>query len=161
MTATVVALRPRRAWTVTVAAIAASVGALLGGGLVWAAVDRADLPSGADPSRVVAQAVLAPLEPAVTQPGKATVLDSPDGKVIRVDATALPQRQGFYEVWLIDREVTRLVALGALPAGSVGTFTVPPGVSVADFPVVDISLEPLDGDPTHSRESLMRGVLET
>ncbi len=36
----------------------------------------------------------------------------------------------------------------------------PPGLSIADFPVVDISLESYDGDPSHSKNSLMRGVLE-
>jgi len=157
--ATVVPMRPRRGRLVGVAAIAAAAGALLGGGLMWAALE----PEGASstPSQtLVAQAVLDPLTPAVSQPGTATVLDSADGEVIRVDATALPARDGFYEVWLIDKDVTKLVALGALPAGSVGTFTVPPGVSIADFPVVDISLEPLDGNPAHSKKSLMRGVLE-
>jgi hypothetical protein len=42
----------------------------------------------------------------------------------------------------------------------VGTFTVPPGVSIEEYPVVDISLEPYDGDPGHSHESLLRGTLE-
>jgi hypothetical protein len=154
---TVVPLRPRR--FLCVAAVAAAAGALVGGGLVWAATD-ADGQSVAPEQQLVAQAVLDPLSDDVAQPGKAQVLDSPDGQVIRVDATALPPRDGFYEVWLIDEGVTRLLALGALPAGSVGTFTVPPGVSIEDFPVVDISLEPLDGDPAHSKQSLMRGVLE-
>jgi hypothetical protein len=157
--APVVPLRGRRRGLFTVGAIAAAAGALIGGTVVWAALDNGSAP-GAPAERLVAQAVLDPLSDAVAQPGEADVLDSPDGQVIRVDARALPQRDGFYEVWLIDTGVTKLVALGALPAGSVGTFTVPPGVSIEDYPVVDISLEPLDGDPGHSKESLMRGVLE-
>ncbi|MCU0301061.1 MAG: anti-sigma factor [Candidatus Nanopelagicales bacterium] len=156
---TVVPMRPRRRPMLGVAAVAAAAGALVGGGLVWAAVDEGGQPIGPQ-GQLVAQAVLDPLTADVAQPGQAEVLDSPDGQVIRVDATALPARDGFYEVWLIDEGVTKLVALGALPAGSVGTFTVPPGISIEDFPVVDISLEPLDGDPAHSKESLMRGVLE-
>jgi hypothetical protein len=155
---TVVPMRPRRRF-LGVAAVAAAAGAVVGGGLVWAAMDTAGEPA-APASQLVAQAVLDPLTEDVAQPGQAEVLDSPDGQVIRVDATALPPRDGFYEVWLIDEGVTKLLALGALPAGSVGTFTVPPGVSIEDFPVVDISLEPLDGDPAHSKQSLMRGVLE-
>ncbi|MCU0282622.1 MAG: anti-sigma factor [Candidatus Nanopelagicales bacterium] len=155
---TVVPMRPRRRF-LGVAAVAAAAGAIVGGGLVWAAMDTAGEPA-APASQLVAQAVLDPLTEDVAQPGQAEVLDSPDGQVIRVDATALPPRDGFYEVWLIDEDVTKLLALGALPAGSVGTFTVPPGVSIEDFPVVDISLEPLDGDPAHSKQSLMRGVLE-
>jgi hypothetical protein len=157
--ATVVPLRPRRRPLLGVAAVAAAAGALVGGGLVWAAVDSGGQPVGVQ-QQLVAQAVLDPLSDDVAQPGQAEVLDTPDGQVIRVDATGLPPRDGFYEVWLIDEGVTKLLALGALPAGSVGTFTVPPGVSIEDFPLVDISLEPLDGDPTHSKQSLMRGVLE-
>ena len=160
---TVVPLAPRRRGVWAVAGIAAAVGALIGGAVVWAAVDRdgdGRSDSTSAPS-IVAQASLDPLVDDVAHAGQAQVLDSPDGEVIRVDATGLPQHDGFYEVWLIDPDVTKLVALGALPAGSIGTFTVPPGVSIADFPIVDISLEPLDGDPAHSRNSLMRGTLET
>ena len=115
-----------------------------------------------DPNeQFVAQAVLAPLpNKPVSSPGQATVMDSADGQVVRVDARSLPASDGFYEVWLLDEGLTKLVALGALPAGSVGTFTIPPGMSVADYPVVDISLESYDGDPSHSKNSLMRGELK-
>lgn len=157
--APVVPLAPRRSRLWQVAGVAAAAGALLGGAVVWAAVDNGGAGRQSQ-QQLVAQAVLAPLVEDVAQSGQAEVMDSADGQVIRVDARALPVRDGFYEVWLIDTDVTKLVALGALPAGSVGTFTVPPGVSIEDFPVVDISLEPLDGDPAHSKESLMRGVLE-
>lgn len=142
----------------TVAAVAATAGAIVGGSVVWSALDRTT--QVAAPGGVVAQAVLNPLSSSVAEPGKAQVLDSPDGQVIRVDARSLPKDSGFHEVWLIDKDVTKLVALGALPSGSVGTFTIPPGVHIEDFPVVDISLEPYDGDPGHSHHSLMRGILE-
>ncbi len=142
-----------------VAAVAAAAGALVGGAVVWSAVERGS--SGADPSeQFVAQAVLAPLTETVTAPGEATVLDSADGEVVRVDARSLPANDGFYEVWLLDADATKLIALGALPAGSIGTFTIPPGLSIDDYPVVDISLESYDGDPSHSKNSLMRGELQ-
>ncbi|HYN57483.1 MAG TPA: anti-sigma factor [Motilibacterales bacterium] len=144
----------------SVAAIAAASGALVGGAVVWSAVDRGSSGAGAT-EQFVAQAVLSPLpDKSVTSPGEATVVDSVDGQVVRVDARALPASEGFYEVWLLDAGLTKLVALGALPAGSVGTFTVPPGMSIADYPVVDISLESYDGDPSHSKNSLMRGELK-
>ncbi|MGB7983228.1 MAG: anti-sigma factor [Candidatus Nanopelagicales bacterium] len=160
--AEVIPLAPRRArrssWSVM--AVAAAVGALVGGTVVWSAVDRGGGASTGGQDVFLAQAVLEPLADTVSSPGEATVLDSPDGKVVRVDAGTLPPNDGFYEVWLLDADATKLVALGALPAGSVGTFTVPPGLSIADFPIVDISLETYDGDPSHSKNSLMRGVLE-
>jgi anti-sigma-K factor RskA len=158
----VVTLRSRRRGSFwTTAAVAAAAGAVVGGAVVWSAVDRGAGDPGTPTEAFVAQAVLAPLTDSVSAPGEAEVLDSPDGQVVRVDARALPVNDGFYEVWLLDADATKLVALGALPAGSVGTFTVPPGLSIADYPVVDISLESYDGDPSHSKNSLMRGVLET
>jgi hypothetical protein len=149
--------RSRGLWGV--AAVAAAAGALVGGAVVWSAVDRGSGGSGTT-EQFVAQAVLAPLTDTVSAPGKATVLDSADGEVVRVDARSLPANDGFYEVWLLDSDATKLVALGALPAGSIGTFTVPPGLSITDFPVIDISLESYDGDPSHSKNSLMRGELQ-
>ncbi len=143
-----------------IAAVAAAAGALVGGAVVWSAVERGGSGTGTS-EQFVAQAVLAPLSDTVASPGEATVLDSADGKVVRVDASSLPANDGFYEVWLLDADATKLVALGALPAGSIGTFSLPPGLSIDDFPVVDISLESYDGDPSHSKNSLMRGVLET
>jgi hypothetical protein len=140
-------------------AVAAAAGALVGGTVVWSAVERGDA-GVRTTEQIVAQAVLAPLTESVAEPGQATVLDSPDGTVVRVDASSLPANDGFYEVWLLDAEATKLVALGALPAGSIGTFTVPPGLSIEEYPVVDISLESYDGDPSHSKKSLMRGALE-
>ena len=39
-------------------------------------------------------------------------------------------------------------------------FAIPAGVDVGDFPIVDVSLEPFDGDPTHSGDSIVRGQIE-
>ena len=143
-------------------AVAAVASAVIGGAVVWSAVDRGGAGTTDANEQFVAQAVLAPLpNKPVSSPGQATVMESTDGQVVRVDARSLPASDGFYEVWLLDEGLTKLVALGALPAGSVGTFTIPPGMSVADYPVVDISLESYDGDPSHSKNSLMRGELKT
>jgi hypothetical protein len=42
-----------------------------------------------------------------------------------------------------------------------GTFEVPAGLQLADFPVVDVSDEPLDGNPAHSTVSIVRGTLNS
>jgi Anti-sigma-K factor rskA len=66
---------------------------------------------------------------------------------------------GFYEVWLIDPTVTKMVAIGVL-SGSQGKFTLPNGVSLSSYPLLDISLQPLDGDPKHSGKSVLRGTFK-
>jgi hypothetical protein len=50
------------------------------------------------------------------------------------------------------------VALGVLEIGS-GRFPVPAGVDLAAYGTVDVSREPLDGDPAHSTDSVARGAL--
>ncbi|ANS79140.1 hypothetical protein SGUI_1744 [Serinicoccus hydrothermalis] len=65
---------------------------------------------------------------------------------------------GYLEVWLLRPDVSGMVTLGVI-SGSEGEFTLPDGVDVADYPVVDISREQLDGNPTHGGESVVRGEL--
>jgi hypothetical protein len=74
-----------------------------------------------------------------------------------VETTGLDPGDGFLEVWVIDAEVTKLVSLG--PSRPDGTYDLPPGLDPEDFPVVDVSVEPLDGDPAHSGDSVLRGEL--
>ena len=115
---------------------------------------------GGDPqAEVVAEAQLDPL-PGWEASGQAAVEVAADGSrvlVLTVDETA--GDPGYREVWLIDRDVTRLVSLGVL-SGSEGRFTVPDGLDLADFAVVDVSEEPFDGDPAHSGDSIVRGILD-
>ena len=112
---------------------------------------------------VVADTPLDPL-PTWLATGDATVVRLADGdRELRVDlnVTTAPSRDpGFREVWLVDRGVTRFVSLGVL-AGGTGTFVIPAALDLAEFPVVDISLEPYDGEPAHSGDSIARGILPT
>ena len=63
----------------------------------------------------------------------------------------------FVEVWVIDTEVSQLVSLGPIRAD--GTYDLPAGIDPSAFPIVDVSIEPLDGDPRHSGNSVLRGQL--
>ncbi len=110
-------------------------------------------------SEVLAQARLEPL-PGWDATGEAVVEVTPDGSRELVLSVEDAGSDGdFREVWLIDRDVTRLVSLGVLQ-GSEGRFTVPEGLDLSDFAVVDVSEEPFDGDPAHSGDSIVRGVLD-
>jgi anti-sigma-K factor RskA len=62
-------------------------------------------------------------------------------------------------VWLINVDGERMVALGILARSDNGTFEVPRRLLEQGYRIVDISVEPDDGDPTHSGVSLARGEL--
>ena len=49
--------------------------------------------------------------------------------------------------------------VGVLASGDEGDFGVPLGLIEEGYRIVDISVEPDDGDPTHSGVSLARGEL--
>lgn len=67
------------------------------------------------------------------------------------------EAQGYQEVWLIGTDLTRLISLGIMKSDS-GTFPLPADLNLADFPpIVDVSDEPLDGNPGHSSVSIVRG----
>jgi hypothetical protein len=86
------------------------------------------------------------------------VSTSDDQRVLEVDVSDLTKGDGFYEVWLLDANAQRLVSLGLLE-GDTGRFPLPDQVDVSEFPVVDVSIEPVDGDPAHSGDSVVRGTL--
>ena len=146
--------RRQRSQRVLVAA-AASVALVAGvaAGVIW---DRATVDP-ADP--VIAEALLDALPDWPDASGQATIETAPDGTrqaVITVDAPA--GADGYREVWLIAEDLSSLTSLGVLE-GSQGRFDIPDDLDLAAFPVVDVSQEPLDGDPAHSGDSIVRGNL--
>jgi hypothetical protein len=142
--------RPRRRTALLVAA-AAVVGLLVGSVVTGLVVGRDD------GGGVVASADLSPL-PQHQGTSAAEVVGTGDQRELRLDVTGLTTGNGFYEVWLLGADGKRLVSLGLLD-GSTATFPLPPQVDLADFPVVDVSLEPADGNPAHSGDSIVRGTL--
>lgn len=84
-----------------------------------------------------------------------------DDHTLRVELEgAEPLEGAFYELWLLDLEggeVKDLRSLGRVEAG--GSFIVPDDVDLERFDVVDVSVEPDDGNPDHSGDSILRGGL--
>ena len=152
--ADVVPLAPRRrprswGWI----AGAAAAGVLIGGvGVAWA-LNRDDRATD-----VVATATLEPL-PGWSAAGSASVETTRDGtRVLVVDVEDGTPTSGFREVWLLTPDAKGLVSVGTLD-GSSGRFDLPAGLDLTEFPVVDVSQEPFDGNPAHSGDSIVRGAL--
>lgn len=91
--------------------------------------------------------------------GTAELVDRDGSLQLRLDTSGIQAGDDdFLEVWVIDPEVSQLVSLG--PLREDGLYDLPPGLDPEAFPIVDVSVEPIDGDPTHSGDSLLRGQLQ-
>lgn len=145
--------------------LGAAAGILLGAAGAWIALTilgpAAPPVAAPSPSRptatavVVAQTALAPLA-GHSASGSAQVEDLPDGS--RQLVISLPEEKltGFREVWVGSADLSKMVSLGILGQGT-RSFVLPGGLNLADYPVLDISNEPYDGNPAHSAESIARG----
>ncbi|MCY3661705.1 MAG: anti-sigma factor [bacterium] len=123
-----------------------------------------------DPTVVVASASLA-YDPATfdalgaeAQAGADLIAEDGMHSIAIVDAALpAPEAGADLEVWLIrpddEGNVADLVSLGVVDPDDPGSLDVPAGYDPADYFVVDISVEPRDGDPTHSGRSILRGPL--
>lgn len=112
--------------------------------------------SSSDDPTIVASIPLEPLGDAGE--GTAELVDDDGSLQLRIEASGVDPGDGFLEVWVIDPEVTKLVSLGPLRAD--GVYDLPAGLDPASFPIVDVSVEPIDGDPAHSGDSVLRGQLQ-
>jgi len=151
--AVVDAAAPRRRVLTRIWALAASFVLVAGVGLgVWAVTQRVSLTE-------IAEATLAPFPDHPSAEGTAIVEERPDGTfVVRVELSADAAPDTFREVWLITADASALVSLGVLD-GTEKTFAIPAGVDLNDYVLVDVSQEPVDGDPNHSGDSIVRGEL--
>jgi hypothetical protein len=144
-----------------VAAAALVVGAA--GGVASSRLFDAPPPAAQGPAnqQVVSQVTLKNLQPEVTDAtGSAEVVRTASGNRLVLDVSKLKPTPGhFYEVWLIDNGIKKMVSLGILD-GSNAQFVIPDGVDVSAYPIVDISLQQ-PGDPKHSGDSVLRGVIKT
>jgi hypothetical protein len=143
--------RPSRRWLAVAAALL--VGGVVGAGAV--AVTR-----GQDGGDVIAQTALAPLDDDGSS-GRAEVRDrAGTGRVLEVDLDAPELETGYYEVWLLQSDAQRMVQVGVVHRGAT-VLPLPDGIDLGAYPLVDVSVEPLDGVPTHSGVSVARGELQT
>jgi len=144
------ARRPsRRSWVLVAASVAAGV---VLGASVAAVIARGDDSTAAQSARTSS---LDPLGDHVTSGTLALTGTSPR-ESLSVDLHDSDPGDGFLEVWLLDAKTGGMVALGVLD-GDHGSYAVPAGLDLAAYDQVDVSREPFDGDPAHSKTSLARG----
>ena len=132
---------------------AAAATALLAAGVFWSVQQNQPAVT------PLAQAELAPVDQH-SATGSARVVETKDGQrtlEVRVDKN---EARGYQEVWLIAPDLSRLVSLGVMTSES-GTFAVPAGLDLGEYPIVDVSDEPVDGNPAHSSVSIVRGTLDS
>jgi anti-sigma-K factor RskA len=143
--------RPR-SWLL--AATAAMIGLIIGVGVTTVAVrDRVE---------VTSSTALEAL-PGQTGQGTAELIRDQGRPELRVQIDAPPTPDRYREVWLINTDGQRMYTLGVLPDDGRATYPLPPELAgqLKGFTIVDVSIEPYDGNPAHSRESQVRGALPT
>ena len=124
-----------------------------------------------DPAAVVASASLAydaqnfDALGATARAGADLVADGDEHRVVLVDAALpAPEAGADLEVWLIrpdaEGNVADLVSLGVVDPADPADLDVPAGYDPSAYFVVDISVEPRDGDAGHSGRSILRGPLK-
>jgi anti-sigma-K factor RskA len=146
-----VAVRPRHRLALA-AGLAAALVAIALGGVVWRAQAAGD---------VVARATLTPL-PDKSGRGTAELIRKDGAEQLSISVDAHVVGSGFEELWLINTDGRRMISLGVVPVGGHASYPVPTPAtgSLQGYTIVDISLEPFDGNAAHSRNSVLRGTLD-
>jgi hypothetical protein len=86
-----------------------------------------------------------------------------DGRLdLSVSTQPIDPDGGYLEVWLINKDLKRMVSVGVLdPAASGQSFAIPKELLDQGYVIVDISREHFDDSPQHSGDSVVRGTLAT
>lgn len=142
--------RARSAQTWILSAAAALL-VIVGAGVAFATLGS----SGDEPDTVAAVELDALIDQGAAS---AELVGDGDTFSLVVDVAGVDPGDGYLELWLIDPEISQLISLG--PIQDDGVYELPAGLDPVDFPLVDVSVETFDGDPSHGGDSVFRGQLE-
>ena len=136
---------------------AAAAGLVIGGALAWV-LDR---DTSAPTSVTVASTSLDTLDTQQTK-GSADVVRNDSRLDLDVSTEPIDPEGGYLEVWLINKDLQRMVSVGVLrPDGADQSFPLPQSLLDQGYVIVDISREGFDDAPAHSGDSVVRGTLQT
>lgn len=141
------------AWVAGAAAVGLVVG-VAGSRLL----DRPDAPTA---PVTVASATLDTLDTRQFR-GTADVVRQGSGLDLTVATAPIDPGDGYLEVWLINKDLERMVSVGVLEPGKESqSFAIPRELLDQGYVIVDISREGFDDKPQHSGDSVVRGTLAT
>lgn len=150
--------RRRRRFGAAWLAGAAAAGIVVGAATV-SVLDGDPEPTPGPSRTVIAQASLDTLD-TKQKVGSADLVETSGVADLTVRTDGIEASDGYIEVWLINRDLKRMVSVGVLDTGLRDqTFTVPADLVAQGYVIVDVSREPFDEDARHSGETLMRGEL--
>ncbi|WP_413760556.1 anti-sigma factor [Streptomyces sp. MMBL 11-3] len=144
--------RPRRIsrLAVALAACAALLGAAAGSGITWWAThDRTTESASAEGRRLDSLRA--------SSAGYARLSGGSGHRTLDITVKGLPRNSGYFEVWLMDRTHTKLVSMGVLGPDGHADLPVPDTIDLGEYSVVDVSVQPYNGKPDHSGDSVVRG----
>ena len=118
-------------------------------------VTPAPKPAPAPKPQVTSGGLLTPLSGASAARGRARL----NGRNLTLTVSGLPKPAGTYQVWLYNNEIDA-VPVTSMSSGS-ATVRARLPVSPAGYRYLDVSLEPADGNPNHSGQSLLRAPLRS
>jgi hypothetical protein len=150
---------PRR-----LALLAAAVGLVVGVagtlGVARALRPAPSVPNAGPPVEVLARTTLTAL-PGQTGTGSAELLRTSTATELRVRVDVAQNANRYHELWLINTDGKRMYSLGTLPASGSADYPLPPALAeqLQGYTIVDVSIEPYDGNSEHSHHSLVRGTL--
>ncbi|MEO5744621.1 MAG: anti-sigma factor [Terracoccus sp.] len=94
------------------------------------------------------------------QLGEAAVVRTARGYELKIDTTKpVDAGTGYLEVWLINRDLKRMVSVGMLRGNGIASFPISQNLIDQGYVVVDVSRQQFIEDTTHSGDSVMRGKL--
>lgn len=148
-------------WAAGIAAAGLVVG-LLTGRALWNAPTALPVATATTTSATtVSQVALNTLDASdPRQLGEAAVVRTAGGYQLSIDTSKpVDAGTGYLEVWLINRDLKRMVSIGVLRGSGVASFPISQKLIDEGYVVVDISRQKFIASNAHSGDSVMRGVL--